>query len=407
MLMKRKALALILALLISSFLIPLVAEAQPEPPNVDTLGPVVFSVQSGNVVILSPRNSTNYVNQIQLVFAVSADGMFGQFGNVGVSLDGGVINSVTDFIDKSVVQSGPDWYWYRTTVLAGVMLPTLSEGTHTATVYYGWQYLGIPENPSLQRYEVFAHATVDFMVADADATNVSTAVSDITSYTKPEISISSPLNMTVNASSLPLNFTVSYSYPLVSNAAVCYSLDGKGNITLYSGQESRIENAEKIVSPYNLEIGNLSDGLHNLTVYAKTTYWHYGLSSASSSVQFTIDTSPPTISGLSISNKTYNSQVIPLSFNVDENTSWVAYNLDNQGNETIQGNITLTGLSNGSHSIIVYANDTVGNMGKSDTVFFTVNTLTAEDFIPAMVLSGMIVIAVAIGLLVHFKKRKR
>lgn len=137
MFMKGKASAFILALLISSFLIPLVVEAQPEPPNVDTLGPAVFSYQSGNVIILSPKNSTNYVNPIQLNFTVEANGMLGQFGNVGVSLDGGVINSVTDFINKSVVQSGPDWYWYRTTVLASVMLPILSEGTHSATVYYG------------------------------------------------------------------------------------------------------------------------------------------------------------------------------------------------------------------------------------------------------------------------------
>ena len=45
-------------------------------------------------------------------------------------------------------------------------------------------------------------------------------------------------------------------------------------------------------------------------------------------------------------------------------------------------------------------------MGKSDIVFFTVNTLTGEDYIPAIVLSGIIVIAVAVGLLVYFKKRK-
>jgi len=403
--MKRIASAFIMAFLISSFLIPLVTQAQPEPPNVDTLGPVVFSYQSGRVIILSPKDSFNYVNQIQLIFAVEAPGAFGQFGNVGFSLDGGVINSVTDFLGKSVVQTGPDWYWYSTTVLATIKLPTLSEGTHNATVYYGWQYLGIPENPRLQRYEVFAYATVEFMVVNADATNVSTAVSDITSYTKPEISISSLQNKTYNASSLPLNFTVSYRYPIASNASVCYSLDGKDNITIFSGNESSKESSERILTPYNLEIDNLSDGLHNLTVYAEITYLYYGLSSDFSLIQFTIDTSPPTISGLSIVNKTYNLQTIPLSFNVDENASWVAYNLDNQGNVTIQGNMTLTGLSDGSHSIVVYANDTVGNMGKSDTVFFTVNTLTTEEFTPAIVLSGVIVIAVAVGLLVYFKKR--
>ena len=51
------------------------------------------------------------------------------------------------------------------------MLPSLSKGTHNATVYYGWQYLGIPENPSLQRYEVFAHSTVEFLVVGANTIN--------------------------------------------------------------------------------------------------------------------------------------------------------------------------------------------------------------------------------------------
>jgi hypothetical protein len=210
----KKAVVLALALLIVSVLISLVVEAQPEPPNVDILGPVVFLPPSGSAIILSPINSTSYVNQIQLVFVVEAYGLLGQFGNVGVSIDGGVINSVTDFIDKSVVESAGAAEWYKITVLASVTLPTLSEGNHTATVYYGWQYLVIPEDPSLRRYEVCAHATVNFTVVNADTSNVSTAVSDITSYTKPEISISSPSNMSFNTNSLPLNFTVGHINPL-------------------------------------------------------------------------------------------------------------------------------------------------------------------------------------------------
>jgi hypothetical protein len=400
----KKAVVSALALLIASVLISLVVEAQPEPPNVATLGPVVFLHPSeGSAIILSPINSTSYVNQIQLVFVVEAYGLLGQFGNVGVSIDGGVINSVTDFIDKSVVESGQQ-YWYKITVLASVTLPTLSEGNHTATVYYGWQYLGIPNDPSLRRYAVVAHGTVNFIVVTADTSNVSTAVSDITSYTKPEISISSPSNMSFNANSLPLNFTVGHINSLATEASACYSLDGKDNITLSSGKESSIE---KIVTSYNLEIGNLSDGLHNLTVYAEITYWHYGLSSASSSVQFTVDTSPPIISELSIANKTYNDQNVPLSFNLNENASWIAYDLDNHGNTTLQGNTTLTRLSIGSHSIVVYANDTLGNMGKSEMIYFTIKEPDTFPTALIAVASVATVAVVGVGLLVYFKKRKR
>lgn len=96
--------------------------------------------------------------------------MFGQFGNVGYSLDGGIINSVSNFVNKSVDNADtPDWYWNNTTVFANMVLPQLSEGVHNVTVYYGWQYLGIPENPSLQRFEVYAYATVDFTVGNSNA----------------------------------------------------------------------------------------------------------------------------------------------------------------------------------------------------------------------------------------------
>jgi uncharacterized membrane protein len=145
----------------------------------------------------------------------------------------------------------------------------------------------------------------------------------------------------------------------------------------------------------------------------------------SRTVQFSIDESPPTISGLSISNQTYKLEDIPLSFDVDENTSWVAYNLDNQGNVTIQGNVTLRELSDGSHSIVVYAKDSLGNMGNSETVFFTIDTPknttpetstsaitttetpTIAEFTPAILLSVMILIVFGTGLLVYFKNRKR
>jgi hypothetical protein len=391
--------------LIAFFLIPLVVEAQaPEPPDVDTLGPAVFSYESGNVVILSPRNSSNYANPIQLIFAVEENGMFGQFGNVGVSLDGGVINSVTDFIRKSVEPTDMPW-WLRTTVLASIKLPNLSEGAHSVTVYYGWQYLGIPENPSLQRYEVFAHATVDFKVVNANITNMSDTVSDIASYTQPDISITSPLNKTFNTIPLPLNFTVSYRYPLVSNAVVHYSIDGKDNIAISSAIGSSTKSGERIFTPYNLEINNLIDGLHNLTVYAKITYFHYGSSSASSSVQFTIDTSPPTISGLSIVNKTYDTNTIPLNFTTNEPASQIAYSLDGEANVTITGNMTLPNLSYGTHNITMYATDAAGNTGASETVHFTI----AKPFPTALVAAASIatVAVVGIGLLIYFKKRKR
>jgi len=89
---------------------------------------------------------------------------------------------------------------------------------------------------------------------------------------------------------------------------------------------------------------------------------------------WTPDTASPSITILSPQNTTYTTSSIPLTFTVNEPTSWIGYSLDGQANVTISGNTTLTSLSDGQHSITVYANDTSGNMGASNKVFLTVQT---------------------------------
>jgi hypothetical protein len=48
--------------------------------------------------------------------------------------------------------------------------------------------------------------------------------------------------------------------------------------------------------------------------------------------------------------------------------------LDGAANETVTGDTLLMGLGDGSHRVIVYANNTVGNMGLSSMVYFSVDT---------------------------------
>jgi len=86
------------------------------------------------------------------------------------------------------------------------------------------------------------------------------------------------------------------------------------------------------------------------------------------------DTTPPTISVLFPENTTYPAKNLPLSFAVNEPAAWVAYTLDGQENVTILQNTTIPDLPDGSHYIEVYANDTAGNMGISETVHFSTDT---------------------------------
>jgi hypothetical protein len=91
------------------------------------------------------------------------------------------------------------------------------------------------------------------------------------------------------------------------------------------------------------------------------------------------DTSPPIITILSPLNITYHKSDISLNFTLNEKPFWIGYSLDGYPNVTITGNTILTGLSNGTHNIIVYANDVLENMGKSNKVYFTVS---APPFCP-------------------------
>jgi hypothetical protein len=77
---------------------------------------------------------------------------------------------------------------------------------------------------------------------------------------------------------------------------------------------------------------------------------------------------------LSPTNKIYAQNTIPLTFTINKPTCWIRYSLDGQANVTITGNTTLSDLSDGEHSIIVYAKDKYDGIGASNTVNFAVDT---------------------------------
>ena len=115
----------------------------------------------------------------------------------------------------------------------------------------------------------------------------------------------------------------------------------------------------------------------------------------------------PIVNFVSPQNQTYNASSVSLVFTVNKPVSWMGYSLDGQDNVTVTGNVTLNDLSNGSHYITVYSNDTFGNMAASETISFT-TTEEPEPFPTVLVAtaSGASVAVIAIGLLLYFKKHK-
>lgn len=96
----------------------------------------------------------------------------------------------------------------------------------------------------------------------------------------------------------------------------------------------------------------------------------------------------PPISILSPMNTTYTVSEIPLTFAANAPFSTINYSLDGEANVTVTGNLTLTNLMQGSHSIIMYANGTVGT-AVSQTVYFTIGQVSIYEIVPLGIIQGL------------------
>jgi hypothetical protein len=197
---------------------------------------------------------------------------------------------------------------------------------------------------------------------------------------------------------------------------------------------------------YSFAVNQASVGPHSLTInVAADTFcmnyerinqgYHYAQNiycNDSSCETFWFGVDALAITNLSIENKSYTTSYLPLTYEINGTSTWAGFSLDSQANQTIYGNSTLTGLTEGNHTLIVYVKDSFGNMGKSDEVFFNVmfptptpspsaiQQPTAEpsqtpeyvqigDFTPAIMLIGIVAIAVvvvAVAVTVQLRKRR-
>lgn len=236
----------------------------------------------------------------------------------------------------------------------------------------------------------------------------------------PMFTVNSPEeNRLYNSNNVTLHFNArlgeSISGEYMRIMQVYYKADWEQNETyVYNNEGIYIPYDENAITEfsYDMELTGVPEGKHIITFYAVEwgayidgLFVHMFSLNGSSSVSFTVDVSP-SVSVLSLVNKTYDVSEVPLEFTVNEPYSRVSYSLDGQDNVTISGNTTLTGLSNGEHNVTVYATDEAGNTGASETIHFNVEV--PEPFPTTMVTASVITVAVVcIGLLVYFKKQER
>ncbi|MCW4055189.1 MAG: hypothetical protein NWE82_00230 [Candidatus Bathyarchaeota archaeon] len=114
------------------------------------------------------------------------------------------------------------------------------------------------------------------------------------------------------------------------------------------------------------------------------------------------------VSIISPLNQTYSLNSVPLTLSLSKPVDQVEYSLDGQANVTVTENITLSGLSDGSHRLRAYARDSAGNTGASDLVYFTIDTYAAALFLIEVIAAVLIVIgATAAGLVYYFRFRRK
>jgi hypothetical protein len=230
----------------------------------------------------------------------------------------------------------------------------------------------------------------------------------------PTITLRSPENNTV----FPVNNVLLNCLVEVGNSTasyrrvfllVKYKVDWLQNETMKNPIQD--DDNDGLVKIY-LTLTDIPDGNHSIIIDATEVgqivtlgivqefYIH-----SSSLVNFTVDTASPIISFLSAENEIYYTFNVSLNFTVNKTVSQISYVLDDQENVTIGGNTTLTGLTNGSHNVTVYAWDTAGNIGNS-TIIFTVAEPEPSPATLVAVASAVSVSVVGLGVIFYFKRSR-
>ena len=170
-------------------------------------------------------------------------------------------------------------------------------------------------------------------------------------------------------------------------------------------------------------LSGLSEGAHRLVISVQYAY-HFSIApntdyrtSGGCGVVFMVNAVTPRVSVVSPGQlKTYNRTTLPLVFNVSEPFAWLAYSLDGAAALIIAGNTTLSGVSEGVHTLVVQAQDLGGSIGESTSVKFKVETQTEGQQIgsesstfPTTGVAITIIASAAVvsfGLVAYFLKRR-
>ena len=226
-------------------------------------------------------------------------------------------------------------HWYATS-------PTLTEGQHTVK-YYCTDGTENSENN-------LTYFNIDL--------------------TLPIPTIILPENKTYNTTTIDFNHTQTDNNGIDS---CWYEYDNNGTVTLNNCENKTF---------------TLTNGNHNITLYVQDVAGNINKTTQ----YFTIDTIPPTITIISPENKTYNTSVITLNITTNENVNSCWYEYLNTNTTMTQNNATnyydTIILSDNTHYIQFYCNDTVNNTGTNNVTFTTDTTGPTINYVDPTPLDG-------------------
>jgi len=237
--------------------------------------------------------------------------------------------NVTDNIDVDFVNG----------TIEGMNYTFIKEGD-----WYYYDFECIETNPSIDWTLVEAYD----IVGNRNTSNPNISFSCYYDDDPPYIFVDSPEPIVYNTNCVDINVT--------SNETVdtwFYQLDSD----------------EVVVFTPNITICGLSEGGHNLTIYANDSFDNVG----SQLITFITDAKPPTIQIISPLNTTYAGTQVPLEVVADEPIEQWWFTLNDGINHYFTPNATITelhGLVNGTNYLRVFAEDTGGSIGVA-SVYFT------------------------------------
>lgn len=341
--------------------------------------------------LIEPKNQTYTTRTLNLY--VTAETFLATLTNITYSIDNQPPSTLPMKPQKTVNNS-------LTQYCNGfVTLPPLGNGVHKITVYIDG-FVGIPLTT------MHTHKTEVYFEIKTPADDIPVRGNGATIY--------SPCNRTYPPNK-PIN--IHASSPTLGGSNIIYS----ASYILDDGPMREMQTESRQVHSWDPFFGtligtdavaSLPEGKHKLTVYMKTyiqTINSKPTMSGEATVYFSVgDTEPPEVALNGINNATFNQTSIPLIFTTNEATSWMGYCLDNGTQTTIMGNSSLN-VTPGNHTIIMYANDTQGNLGHSPIAVFSVQIPLGTELqsngpiILIVILFGVII---GEGILVLFVRKR-